>query len=182
MNRCDTDFPGLFTIELEKIKDNRGTFSSLYSRDLFQSMGIDFHPEEEILYRTTDPNTIYGLSFQKPPKSRSQMYQVFRGCIYLVACDLRKSSPKFKEWYAIELNGGHSLQVLIPEGFATGYLTIKPDTEVLVRSSSTGDPNYSSGIRWDDPDLDINWMVPHPILSKEDLALPYLRDLEDFFP
>lgn len=122
--------------------------------------------------------TLRGLHFQRSPKAQAKLLAVLRGRILDVVVDLRRCSPWYGKSVSVELSADNGVQIFIPEGFAHGFVTLEPDTEIFYKVSEFYSPELEAGVRWDDPDLAIDWrLVRDPILSKKDLALPSFRCL-----
>ncbi|MDX1958613.1 MAG: dTDP-4-dehydrorhamnose 3,5-epimerase [Leptospiraceae bacterium] len=181
MNWIKTEFPGLCVLEPKIFKDDRGFFFESYSEKIFSENGESYTFIQDNHAKNSDPNTIRGLHFQKPPYAQTKLVRVIRGAIYDVVVDLRKSSPTFKKWYGIELNSLQHNQLLVPKGFAHGYLVLKPETEVLYKVDQVYNPESESGIIWNDPELSIDWFVNSPILSPKDSKLGLLKESIDIF-
>lgn len=167
----------------KKIVDSRGFLSEVYKRSALESAGILFHCLQENHLFSSRRGTIRGLHFQCSPCAQDKLVRVVRGTILDVAVDLRKSSPTFGRHVAVELSADNWHQLFIPKGFAHGLCTLEPDTEVLYKASSYYAPECDRGLRWNDPDLGIDWPVDErdACLSDADQAHPRLRDLSIFF-
>jgi dTDP-4-dehydrorhamnose 3,5-epimerase len=124
-----------------------------------------------------------GLHYQDPPAAQAKLVRVARGAIFDVAVDVRHGSPTFGKWVGLHVSAEAWNQIYVPEGFAHGFLTLTPDTEVLYKVSSPYAPQQDRGIRWDDPDIGIAWPLEGlaPILSAKDQAAPLLADAASAF-
>ena len=127
--------------------------------------------------------TVRGLHYQIVPWAQDKLVRVLRGKIYDVAVDLRRSAPTFLNWVSIELSADDGNQLLIPAGFAHGFCTLEPDTHVLYKVTNFYAPRHEFGIRWNDPDLAIDWPVKEDsaIVSDKDATLPFARQAEHWF-
>jgi dTDP-4-dehydrorhamnose 3,5-epimerase len=163
--------------------DRRGTFSELYSRRTFAAAGLSLDFVQDNYSVSTAAGTVRGLHYQAPPWAQGKLIRVLRGRIFDVAVDLRKSSPTFLNWISIELSADDGSQLLIPVGFAHGFCTLEPDTHVLYKVTNFYAPAHDCGIRWNDPDLAIEWPVSEDraIVSEKDVMLPIARDVERWF-
>ncbi|MCA1726441.1 MAG: dTDP-4-dehydrorhamnose 3,5-epimerase, partial [Actinobacteria bacterium] len=119
-----------------------------------------------------------GLHFQRDPGAQAKLVAVPRGRMFDVAVDIRPGSPTFGRWVGQELDGESGRMLFVPEGFAHGYAVLSDEADVLYRATAEYAPELEGGIRWDDPDLGIEWPVADPVVSARDRALPLLRDLE----
>ena len=127
--------------------------------------------------------TLRGLHFQIAPAAQDKLIRVVRGRILDVAVDIRRSSPTFGKHVTVELSPENWRQLLVPIGFAHGFITLEPDTEVLYKVTSLYSPAHDRGLAWDDPDLGIDWRIPAggPMLSERDMRWPRFRDLTETF-
>jgi dTDP-4-dehydrorhamnose 3,5-epimerase len=178
-----TAIPGVKLITPARHQDNRGFLSEVFNQRSLHAGGInDTFVQENHTYSNA-AGTVRGLHYQAPPSPQAKLVRVLRGAIFDVAVDVRKSSATFGNHVGIELDTENWSQLYIPEGFAHGFCTLEPDTEVAYWASSYWDPVLDCGITWDDPDLDIPWPVEpaSAVLSEKDRNLPLLRDLPPHF-
>lgn len=171
--------PDVLLIRPARHRDPRGFFSEVYNKRRFDLAGIALDFVQDSHSRSEAAWTLRGLHFQRPPFVQSKLVRVIRGAILDVAVDLRPGSPWRGRHVAVELTAESWLQILVPKGFAHGFLTLEPGTEVLYKVDAYYSPEHDAGVVWDDPDLAIPWPVPPggPILSDKDRGLPRLRDL-----
>lgn len=164
--------------------DVRGWFSEISSDAKLAAAGIDVHFVQENQSRSHAAGTVRGLHFQTPPMAQAKLVRCVRGALYDVVVDVRSGSPTFGRWIGAELSADNGLQFYIPIGFAHGFVTLEPETEILYRVSAPYAPACDFGIAWNDPALGINWPLPaglSPILSDKDRGLPLLRDFASPF-
>lgn len=171
--------PEVLEIRPQKFGDTRGFFSETYNRSRFLEAGIGMDWVQDNQSLSADPFTLRGLHYQREPFAQDKLVRVLRGRILDVAVDIRRDSPTFRQWVALEVSQSEFNQILIPAGFAHGFLTLEPDTEVLYKVSAPYSPQHDRSIRWDDPEIGIAWPLQgrEPILSAKDGAAPRLREL-----
>jgi dTDP-4-dehydrorhamnose 3,5-epimerase len=179
----DTALPGLKIIIPRKLGDHRGFFSETYNRRAFEEAGLMFEYVQDNHSLSAEVGTVRGLHFQSPPFAQDKLVRVIRGAILDVVVDLRVSSPTFGKHETIELSADNWRQLLVPVGFAHGFCTLEPDTEVLYKVTSYYSAANDLGVAWDDPALGIAWPVAadEAILSNKDRAHPLLKDLAAIF-
>ncbi len=178
-----TAIPDVKIITPVRHVDRRGFFCEVYNRRALADLGIDLEFVQENHSYSRRRGTLRGLHFQKPPAAQTKLLSVVHGSIVDVAVDLRVGSPSFGRHVKIELSAAASDQLLCPKGFAHGILTMEPDTELIYKVDNYYAPDLDAGVRWDDPDLAIDWPIPPDeiILSDKDRNLPRLRDLPPVF-
>ena len=176
-----SDLDGVILVKPEVHGDHRGFFLESYTQAKFAQGGIAVPFVQDNHSCSTQKGVLRGLHFQRPPCAQSKLIRVIRGAIYDVAVDLRKSSPTFGKWRAFELSAENFLMLFVPAGFAHGFCTLAENTEVQYKVDSLYAPAHDSGIRWNDPDLAIEWPVGEPVLSKKDAELPFLKNIASPF-
>jgi len=174
---------GLLEIRPKRFADDRGFFSETWNAADWRAAGIavDFVQDNHSLSRVR--GTLRGLHFQAPPAAQAKLVRVSRGSAFDVAVDLRPQSPTYRQWAGVTLSATQWNQLLIPEGFAHGFLTLEPDTEVQYKASAAYAPDHDRAIRFDDPAIGIDWPLPAAelMLSDRDRAAPLLADVETGF-
>jgi dTDP-4-dehydrorhamnose 3,5-epimerase len=156
--------------------DSRGQFVESFQKAVFAEqtgISIDFIQDNEVV---SEYGVIRGLHLQKAPHAQAKLIRVVLGQIYDVAVDLRADSSTYGEWFGVELSADNQTQLFLPKGFAHGYSVLSDKAIVLYKVDADYNPQAESGIRYNDPDLDIDWQVDNPILSEKDLKLPFLKD------
>ncbi len=164
--------------------DHRGYFSEVYNKRTLAEHGVeyDFVQDNQSLSRVV--GTVRGLHFQTEPYSQAKLVRVLRGRIFDVAVDLRRSSESFGAWVSAEIDAESWTQILIPAGFAHGFCTLEPDTEIAYKVTSFYEPAHDFGLAWNDAELGIEWPdVANPAtLSNKDRGYPGLTNLTQVFP
>lgn len=140
-----------------KFEDSRGFFSETYNRDAFRRIGIDVDFVQDNHSRSERAGTLRGLHFQTPPYAQAKLVRALRGAILDVAVDLRRSSTHYGRHVKHVLTAENGTQIFIPEGFAHGFITLEPGTEVAYKTSNVYSPKHDRGLPWDDPVLCIDW-------------------------
>lgn len=178
-----TTIPEVKLITPARHQDNRGFLSEVFNQRNLQDGGITDNFVQENHTYSVSAGTVRGLHYQAPPSPQAKLVRVLRGAIFDVAVDVRKSSTTFGQHFGVELNTENWSQLYIPEGFAHGFCTLEPDTEIAYWASSYWDPELDCGIAWDDPDLAIPWPVDpaSAVLSEKDRQLPLLREISSHF-
>jgi dTDP-4-dehydrorhamnose 3,5-epimerase len=163
--------------------DARGVFCETYNHRRFVEHGVAFDFVQDNQSSSRETGTIRGLHFQSHPAAQDKLVRVVRGRILDVAVDLRRASPSYGQWVAEELSAENGKQLLVPVGFAHGFCTLEPDTEVVYKVTQHYSPAHDFGVAWDDPDLAIDWPVDRDqvVLSDKDARLPPFRSLPAYF-
>jgi dTDP-4-dehydrorhamnose 3,5-epimerase len=176
--------PDVLLIEPARHGDARGFFSEVWKRSTLAAAGItaDFVQDNHSFSR--DAGVLRGLHFQRPPHAQGKLVRVTRGRILDVVVDIREGSPTFGQHVTAELSATNWYQIWVPRGFAHGFLTLEPDTEVLYKVDAEYAHEADGGIAWNDPALGIAWPLPPggPLLSEKDRAAPCLADAGPIFP
>ena len=182
MKVIKTDIEGVVVIEPEVFGDHRGYFMESYSeRDFDKEVRqVRFVQDNESRSRY---GVLRGLHFQKPPYAQSKLVRVVKGAVLDVAVDIRKGSPTFGKYVAVELSEDNHRQCFIPRGFAHGYVVLTEEVVFQYKCDNFYAPDHEAAIAWDDPDLAIDWRLPSDklILSAKDMKNPCLKDAEWLF-
>ncbi len=175
----DTAIADVKVIVPARYGDDRGFLSEVYRRDAFAAAGIDVEFVQVNQSYSARRGTVRGLHFQLAPRAQAKLVRVTRGSILDVAVDLRPDSPTYGRHVAVELSAANWKQLFIPVGFAHGFCTLEPDTEVIYMLSDVYAPELERGVLWNDPALGIDWPVAEAeaILSPKDRAHPRLAEL-----
>ena len=177
-----TELPGVLIVEPARFGDTRGFFSESWNRRRFAEHGIDTDFVQDNHSMSMRAGTLRGLHFQSPPHAQAKLVRCGRGRLFDVAVDIREGSPTYGRWIGCELSFNNGRQLFIPAGFLHGFVTREPDTEIIYKCSNYYAPECDGAVRWDDPDLAIDWgLEGNPVLSDKDTTAPFLRDLPDVF-
>lgn len=178
-----TKLEGVVIITPRRFGDNRGHFSETYNAETLASHGITTQFVQDNQSYSSDAGTIRGLHFQAPPAAQAKLVRVLAGEIWDVAVDIRRGSPTFGQWVGETLSAEVGNQLLIPAGFLHGFVTRTPDAIVAYKCSATYAPACEGAVRFDDPDLAIDWGIPTgtAVLSDKDYAAASFAALETPF-
>lgn len=177
-----TGLEGVIEIVPRRFADSRGFFSEVYNKDAFREAGIDLVFVQDNHSMSTQRGVLRGLHYQLPPRAQDKLVRVGRGAILDVAVDIRRFSPTFGKWIAIELSAEKWNQLLVPKGFAHGFVTLAEDTEVLYKVTDVYSAAHDRVIRYDDPTIAVRWPpeLVDLILSEKDRKAPFLGESEVF--
>lgn len=176
MKFSETTLPGVYVVEPAVFGDNRGFFMESWSQRAFEEIGLHYTFVQDNHSSSTAKGTLRGLHFQRGEKAQAKLVRCTKGAVMDVAVDLRPSSPHYKKWVAVELSAENKRQLLIPRGFGHGFLTLTDDVEFLYKADNVYAPEADGGIRWNDPDIGVQWGIETPILSAKDSKSPFLKD------
>lgn len=174
MKVIDTSLPGLKVVETTPFQDSRGAFARCYcERELAEIIG-NCRIVQINHSRTVAMGAIRGLHFQKPPHAEMKLVRCIKGRVWDVAVDLRQGSPTYLKWHAEELTPANARMMAIPEGFAHGFQVLEPESELLYLHTAFYAPEFESGLRFNDPVLDISWPMPLADVSLRDQSHPLI--------
>ena len=171
--------PGPLLIVPRRFQDGRGFFIETWRERDFEARGIRGRFVQDNHSSSAAAGTVRGMHFQLPPRAQAKLVRVLRGAVLDVVVDLRRGSPTYGRHTAAELSVADARQVYVPAGFAHGFCTLEPETEVAYKVSDYYDPGLERGLAWDDPDLALPWPVAadRAVLSDKDRRQPRLRDM-----
>ena len=174
---------GVAEIRPKRLDDKRGFFSETWNADALAQAGIAIEFVQDNHSFSKARGVLRGLHFQTPPFAQDKLVRVIRGRIFDVAVDIRADSPDYGRWVGLEISAERWNQLFVPRGFAHGFVTLEPNTEVIYKVSSRYTPECDRSIRFDDPAIGIEWPVAHDelILSDKDRDAPLLADVETGF-
>jgi dTDP-4-dehydrorhamnose 3,5-epimerase len=175
--------PDIKIIKPARFSDERGFFSETYNAARFAEHGLTFEFVQDNHSYSVSKGVVRGLHFQTAPHAQTKLVRVVRGAIFDVAVDLRLGSPTYGRHVSAIISADEWNQILVPAGFAHGLCTLKPHTEVLYKVTDFYSRSHDAGIRWDDPELRIDWPVTREaaVVSAKDASLPLLADIEPPF-
>ena len=161
-------------------EDDRGYFLEWFREDILKTYGVDqkFVQDNE---SKSQKNVLRGLHFQNPPFAQGKLVRVVRGAVLDVSVDIRKNSETYGEWFSRELSAKNKTMIWIPPGFAHGFLTLEDDTVFQYKCTGYYNKDSEESIRWNDPDLNINWNINDPILSAKDSTAPLFHEFNTQF-
>jgi dTDP-4-dehydrorhamnose 3,5-epimerase len=168
----ETTVPGAYVIDLEKREDERGFFARFFCEREFGDQGLETRFVQINNSLSRDQGTLRGLHYQLQPAAEVKVLRVLDGAVWDVVLDLREGSPTFGRWYGDELTADNRRMMYVPRGFAHGFVTLVPDTEVLYLVSAAFSPELERGVRWNDPRFAIEWPVEPTVISEKDRSHP----------
>ncbi len=171
-----TTIPGLVLVEPRRFDDERGFFMETYKESEFHGAGIVERFVQDN-HSCSKRGVLRGLHFQSAPKAQGKLVRVLSGKVWDVAVDLRPGSATYGKWEGLELSAENRLMYYLPPGFAHGFLALSDEAELMYKCTAEYDKASDGGLRWDDPDLAIDWPFRDVIVSQKDAALPYLKEL-----
>lgn len=179
MQVIDTLIPAVKLVRPARHADHRGFFSETFSRRALAQAGIDRDWVQDNHSLSRVCGTVRGLHFQVPPHAQAKLVRVVRGAVLDVAVDLRHGAPSFGRHVAMVLDAASGAQLFIPEGFAHGFCTLEPETEIAYKVSAYYEPSHDRALCWDDPALAIDWPdgADPALLSARDRVAPLLHEI-----
>ena len=183
MEFIETAIPDVKVLVPKKFGDHRGFFSEVYSEKLLAGHGINLRFVQDNHSLSAEKGVVRGLHWQVPPMAQNKLIRVLRGAIIDVAVDIRRGSPTFGKHVSAMLSAENWKQMFVPAGFAHGFATLEPNTEVFYKVTNYYSPAHERGIRWNDPKLGIDWQVTEAaaVLSERDRKHPMFAETADLF-
>lgn len=172
MKFIETPLKGAFVIELEKRGDERGFFARTFCKKEFEANGLNNEIVQINNSLSKDKGTLRGMHYQLSPKSEDKIVRCIKGCLYDVIVDLRPDSITFKKWFGTELSAENRNMLVVPKGFAHGFITLEEDTEAFYLVTEYYSPEHERGIRYNDPAFGIKWPIEPVIISDKDKNHP----------
>ena len=178
MDITETALPGVLRIVPRRFDDARGFFCESWNRRRMAEAGLDHDFVQDNHSHSAGRGTVRGLHYQSPPMAQAKLVRVVRGAVRDVVVDIRRGSPTYGRWVAEEISAGDGAALLIPRGFLHGFVTLTPETDVLYKVDAYYAPDCDGAIRFDDPDLGIDWGIApgEAVLSEKDARAPAFRD------
>ena len=173
------EIPDVVLVKPLVFPDERGFFMETFKKSEFVRNGINYDFVQDN-HSKSKKGVLRGLHYQLNPKAQGKLVRCIKGKIWDVAVDIRKGSPWYSKWVAVELSEENKHMLWIPPGFAHGFVTLE-DAEMIYKCTAEYAPELDRGIIWNDPELAISWPVKEPILSPKDAKLPFLKDAENNF-
>jgi len=168
----ETRLKGAYTIEPQRFEDERGFFARSWCQREFEANGLNPKLVQCNISFNRKKGTLRGMHYQVAPHQEAKLVRCTMGSIYDVIVDLRPQSATFKEWIAVQLTAQNRRMLFIPEGFAHGTLSLVDNTEVFYQMSEFFAPQYARGVRWNDPEFEINWPLDIRVISDRDQNYP----------
>ena len=178
-----TKIPGCLILTPKRHRDNRGFFSECWNNKTYAAHGIEIDFVQDNHSFNNEAGVVRGMHFQAPPHSQIKLVRCGHGLLYDVVVDVRLGSPTYGEWIGEELSFENGRQLLVPHGCLHGFMTLTPNTEIIYKCSDYYAPGMDGGVRFDDPDIGIEWPLGAitPILSDKDRDAPLLKDFTSPF-
>lgn len=177
MKKIETELPGVYILEPDVHGDRRGYFMETYNRQTLANLGITGEFVQDNQSFTAARGVLRGIHFQNAPHAQAKIVRVTRGVVMDVAVDLRRGSPTYRRWTAVELSADNKRMLYIPRGFGHGFKTLTDDVEFCYKVDSLYNRDSDRGIRFDDPAIGVQWgEVTRSLLSPKDMAAPLLKD------
>lgn len=175
--------PDVLEIVPRRFGDDRGFFAETFNRDRLAQAGIEIDWMQDNQSFSAERYTLRGLHFQTPPFAQDKLVRVLKGRILDVAVDIRTGSPTYRKWVSLELSAASFNQILVPKGFAHGFLTLEPDTEVFYKVSAPYSGEHDRSVRFDDPAFGVDWPLDGnaPVLSVKDRDAKRLDEIDNPF-
>lgn len=179
MNITETEIKGVYIVEPQVFGDNRGWFMETYSKIKTPEIALDYVQDNQSYSK--EKGILRGIHFQNGEHSQAKLVRVVRGKVLDVAVDLRKGSPTYKKWVSVELSEENKKQFFIPRGFGHGFVTLSDDVEFVYKTDNYYNKESDRSIKFDDPEIGVDWGIKNPILSEKDKKAPRLRDSDCSF-
>jgi dTDP-4-dehydrorhamnose 3,5-epimerase len=183
MTRVSIEQIGAVSITPKVFRDHRGWFSEVFNRERFAQAGVTPVFVQDNQSMSAEVGTLRGLHFQTGAHAQAKLVRVVRGRIFDAIVDIRHGSPTYGQWAGLELDAETGTQLFVPAGFAHGFVTLEPNTEILYKVDAYYEPSAEGGLLWNDAEVGIDWPLPPsgPVLNARDAAMPGLSELPQYF-
>lgn len=181
MEIVSTAIPDVKLLTPKKFGDHRGFFSETFNNKAMIEAGLNLNFIQDNHSLSVEKGVMRGLHYQLPPFTQDKLVRVVRGSVFDVAVDIRRSSPTFGKHVGVILSAENWKQIFVPKGFAHGFITLEPNTEVVYKVTDYYAPKHDRGILWNDPALGIDWPIKDAILSDKDTKQPLLAAASELF-
>ena len=181
MKMVDTKLPDVKIMEPDVFGDHRGWFMETWSQKKLAELGVNLTFVQDNQSFTAKRGTLRGIHFQNGEWSQAKLVRVVAGAVIDVAVDLRKGSPTYLQWVGVELSAENKRQLLIPRGFGHGFVTLTDDVEFVYKVDNDYNKKSDRSVRFDDPQIGVDWGVSDPVLSDKDKNAPFLKDSDCSF-
>lgn len=175
-----TALPGVLILTPRRFGDSRGWFTETWNASRMAEAGLDLAFVQDNHSFSAEVGTLRGLHYQSPPRAQDKLIRCTRGAIRDVAVDVRRGSPSYGQWVAMDLSAENGRQLLVPKGFLHGFVTLTPNCEVQYKCTDTYAPDHDGGVRWDSVGIDWGLTAP-PVLSAKDTTAPAFADWQSPF-
>lgn len=182
MQITPTPLAGAMIVDLDAHVDERGFFARTFCRDEFADLGLDGAMAQCSVSFNAAKGTLRGMHWQDEPQAETKLVRCTSGAIFDVIVDVRRGTPGFGRWFGIALTARNHRALYVPKGFAHGFVTLEPDTEVFYQISVSFVPGHLLGFRWNDPAVAIEWPMQPLVISDRDAAYPALTDVKRAAP
>lgn len=179
MKLTETKIKGVYIIEPEVFGDERGWFMETYSKIKTPEIECDFVQDNQSYSK--EKGVLRGIHFQNGEYAQAKIVRVIRGAVLDVAVDLRKGSPTYKKWVGVELSAENKKQLFIPRGFGHGFVTLSEEVEFVYKTDNYYNAENDRSIKFNDPEIGVEWGIENPILSEKDRNAPLLKDSDCSF-
>lgn len=179
--KIETKLSGVVILEPQVFGDHRGWFMESWSQKNMEDIGIDVNFVQDNQSFTAKKGTLRGIHYQQNPMAQAKLVRVVRGAVVDIAVDIRKGSPTYGQWTAVELSAENKKQFYIPQGFGHAFLTLTDDVEFCYKCDNLYSKDCDRNIRWNDPEINVDWKalgleLAEPMLSDKDAIAPLLKD------
>lgn len=181
MKIVDTRIDEVKIIEPTVFTDGRGFFMESHNKRSLSSIGLEFDALQENYISNAEAGVLRGLHFQNVPHAQTKIVKVVSGAVFDVAVDIRRGSPTYLQYAAAILSAENFRQFVVPKGFAHGVIALVPDTKIIYKVDAYYSAENDRAVRWDDPEIGIEWPWSNPVLSEKDRSAPYLGSADHNF-